>query len=299
MTTPKPPLISVITATYNMGLYLEKTLASILAQTHESIEAIVVDDGSTDEATSQVLDKYRDDPRVKVIRQQNAGQTVAKNRGLQEVTGDFVAFCDADDLWRPEKIATQLPLFDDAGRIGVVYSDFQFIDEHDTPIDTVRPRTWSGRITGKLLADNFIHFPTALVRRDVIDEFNGFNENLSMAIDYDLWLRISTGYEFLYIPQILVDYRIWSGQMSHRTGERLDNAFRMMESFLDQYPQSVSGSEKRHAWAHTYVTRGLWHVREGRPAEARADFVRAFQERPWDIRLWKTLVKWGLNRPVC
>ncbi len=298
MTTSKPPLISVITATYNMGLYLEKTLASILAQTHESIEAIVVDDGSTDEATAQVLDQYRDDPRVKVIRQQNAGQTVAKNRGLQEVTGDFVAFCDADDLWRPEKIATQLPMFDDAGRIGVVYSDFQFIDEHDTPIDTVRPQTWSGRITGKLLADNFIHFPTALVRRDVIEEFNGFNEDLSMAIDYDLWLRISTGYEFLYLPQILVDYRIWSGQMSHRTGERLDNAFRMMESFLDQYPHSVSGSEKRQAWAHTYVTRGLWHVREGRSAEARADFGRAFQERPWDIRLWKTLVKWGINRPV-
>lgn len=119
-----------------------------------------------------------------------------------------------------------------------------------------------------------------------------------MAIDYDLWLRISTEYEFHYIPQILVDYRIWGGQMSHRTGERLDNAFRMMENFLARHPDSVSKAEADRAWAHTYVTRGIWHVKQGRTDEARADFGRALGHRPLDARLWKTLVKWALRRPL-
>lgn len=286
------PLVSVITATYNMGAYLGDTVESLLAQTHPAMEVVVVDDGSTDDETPAVLARYADDPRVRIVRQENAGQTVAKNRGLREATGEFVGFCDADDLWRPEKVARQLPLFDDEGRVGVVYGNFQFIDGEGAPIDTVRPRTHSGRITGPLLADNFVHFPTTLVRRSVIDEFDGFDESLSMAIDYDLWLRISTAYEFVYVPEILVDYRIWSGQMSHRTGERLDNALRMMRAFIERYPDACTPAEIRAAWGHTYVTRAMWHAREGRRSAALADFVRGLIRKPFARRTWWAIKAW-------
>ena len=290
------PLVSVITATYNMGRYLGDTLESILGQTCPDVEAVVVDDGSTDDETPRVLARYADDPRVVVVHQPNSGQTVAKNNGLRRARGEFIGFCDADDLWRPEKLALQLPLFDGRDELGVVYGDFQFIDGEGAPIETVRPRTHSGRITGPLLADNFVHFPTTLTRRRVLEEFGGFDESLSMAIDYDLWLRISTKYEFAYVPQILVDYRIWSGQMSHRTGERLDNALRMMRTFLETHPGACSPSEIRAAWAHTFVTRAIWHAREGRVAPAAADFARGLVRAPLSRRTWWALSAWPRRR---
>ncbi len=290
------PLVSVITATYNMGRYVAGTLDSVLAQTHPAVEAIVVDDGSTDD-TPEVLARYADDPRVKVVRQKNAGQTVAKNRGLREATGAFVGFCDADDLWRPDKLARQLPSFEDP-RVGVVYGNFQFIDGEGRPIETYRPSTFSGRITGELLVDNFIHFPTALVRREIIERMGGFDESLSMGIDFDLWLRISVDHDFLYLSDILVDYRIWEGQMSHRTGERLDNAFRLMRRFLADNPGAVTGTQKRRAWSYTYVSRGNWKFRQGQRGAGTADYARACLQRPWDRRLWTSVVKLLLGRQV-
>ena len=290
------PLVSVITATYNMGRYVADTVDSILAQTHPAVEVVVVDDGSTDD-TPAVLAGYADDPRVKTVHQDNAGQTVAKNRGLREATGEFVGFCDAADLWRPDKLARQLPHFADE-RIGVVYGNFQFIDGAGQPIETDRPATYSGRITRELLVDNFVHFPTALVRRSIIERAGGFDESLSMGIDFDLWLRISVDHEFLYLPDILVDYRIWAGQMSHRTGERLDNAFKLMRRFLANHPGCVTGAQKRKAWAHTYVSRGLWKTRQGERGAGTIDLVRACAQRPWDRRLWTSITKLLLGRQV-
>jgi len=111
----------VVTAAYNMGGYIKETLDSVLGQDYPHVESIVVDDGSTDD-TARVLEEYAGDPRVRVVRQRNAGQTVAKNRGLAEARGEFIAFCDADDTWRRDKLSLQLPRFADP-RVAVVYSD--------------------------------------------------------------------------------------------------------------------------------------------------------------------------------
>jgi len=295
MKNTQQPLVSVITATYNMANYVCEAIDSILNQSYPAVQCVVVDDGSTD-STPEVLKRYDDDSRVKVIRQTNAGQTVAKNHGLREADGELIGFCDADDRWRPDKLTIQVPLLLADSTTGVIYGNFQCIGPEGQNLETPVWKCPSGRITGSLLADNVVHFPTVLTRREILHEFEGFDENLSMAIDYDLWLRISTRYAFIHIPEVLVDYRIWGGQMSNRTGERLENAFRMTGNFLERHPESVTAAQARRAWAHTYVTRGLWHLREGRTREAISDFKRAFNNRPWDMRLWKTLVKWGLGR---
>ncbi len=287
------PLVSVVTATFNMAQYLPQTIESILSQTHARIEAVVVDDGSTDD-TAAVLERYARDPRVRVFRQQNAGQTVAKNRGISEARGEIIGFCDADDIWVADKLERQLPLFRDPG-VGVVYGGFDVIDENGTYLRTPRFPHPTGRITGRLLADNFVHFPTSLVRREVIESAGGFDESLSMAIDYDLWLRISVDHDFAYAPGVLVHYRVWSGQMSRRKAERFDNAFRMMRTFLADHPDSVSAAERRAAWAHTYVSRGMWHAAEGRRREAWSDIFAAGRLRPWDLRLWRAAA--GMVKP--
>lgn len=288
------PLVSVITATYNMARYLPQTIDSILAQTHPRVEAVVVDDGSTDD-TAAVLSRYAGDPRVRSFSQPNMGQTKAKNRGLREARGDFIGFCDADDVWSAGKLERQLPLFADP-KVGVVYGGFDLIDEHGARRPGPEFPHPTGRITAPLLIDNFILFPTALARREAIEKAGGFDESLTMAIDYDLWLRISVEHEFAYLPEVTVHYRVWPGQMSKRKAERFANAFRMMRAFLERHPDAVSGPQRRAAWAHTYVSRGMWHAAEGRRREAWRDMASACRLRPWDPRLWRAAAGMVLPR---
>jgi glycosyltransferase involved in cell wall biosynthesis len=291
-----PDLVSVVTATYNMANYLSETLDSVLAQDYEPIESIVIDDGSTDE-TSAVLARYATDPRVRVIKQENSGQTVAKNRGIAESRGEFVAFCDADDTWRPDKLSLQIPRFRSDDDVAVVFSEKRCIDSDGKPRPLIGPTDlYRGRVTAQLLIDNFVPFPSAVVRGRVLDELGGFDERLSMSIDYELWLRISAQYRFDYVPQKLVNYRVWDGQMSHRTGERLENFFALLTRFLAGHPGLVTPAEERRAWGHVHVTRGYWHARCGRRGDAWRDYRQALGLNPMDERLWKRMISLAVNR---
>lgn len=293
----KNELVSVVTATYNMGNFIEETLDSILAQEYENIESIVVDDGSTDN-TSEVLAKYRDDPRVKVIRQANAGQTVAKNHGIKSAQGEFIAFCDADDTWRKDKLSKQIPLFKKDLDIAVVYSHVNRVNEKGDSLNFHELKRHNGWITAPLLLDNFIPFVTTVVRSRVLEEFEGFDESLTMSIDYDLWLRISTKYKFEYVPEQLANYRIWPGQMSKRTGERLENFFKLLDRFFEKYPGLVNERDKKKAWAHTHVTRGMWHAANGKKSAAVADYLSATKLDFFDLRLWRAWAALAIGRKI-
>lgn len=282
-------LVSVITATYNMGHYIAETLDSILVQDYPLVESIVVDDGSTDN-TVEILAPYVAGGRVRVVRQQNAGQTVAKNRGIAEARGEFVAFCDADDTWQPNKLSRQIPRFADP-KVAVAFSDITCIDSEGRDLGYKTMDKVGGRITGPLLIDNFVHFPTAVVRADVLKEMNGFDENLTMSIDYDLWLRISVKYEFAFVDEKLANYRIWEGQMSKKEGERLENFFRLLARFLEEHPGAVTQREADLAWAHVHVTRGAWHARNGRRAEAARDYRTSLRLHPLDPHLWRRMIR--------
>jgi glycosyltransferase involved in cell wall biosynthesis len=290
------PLVSVITATYNMGQYLEEAITSVLTQDHPYIQLIVVDDGSTDPYTPAVLERYEDDPRITVVRQANAGQTVAKNRGLAEARGEFVGFCDADNAWLPGKLSRQLEAFRVQPEVGVVYGDLQLIGPAGESLPTPPCRRYSGRITGKLLADNFVTFNTTLVPRRILEDLGGFDERLQMAIDYELWLRISVTYKFLYLPERFVRYRLWGGQMSLRAEERMASYFQLLENFLTTHPGEVTSGEVRRAWAHSLTTRGRYRASVGRRAEAWRDYRLALSHRPWDLRALKSIGRLALRR---
>jgi len=289
-----PGLVSVVTATYNMSRYLAETLDSILAQDYPQLESIVIDDGSTDD-TFRVLERYAADPRVRVVRQANAGQTVAKNRGIAEARGEFIAFCDADDTWRRDKLSLQVPRFADP-RVAVVYADIECVDGEGRLLPYYDIRHYEGRVTAPMLIDNFVAFPTAVVRGSVLRGLGGFDESLTMSIDYDLWLRISVDHEFAFVPERLANYRVWEGQMSKKTGERLDNFFKLLDRFLGKHPGVVNRRDIDRAYAHAFVTRGYWSACDGRPADAWRDYRSALLRDPLTPRLWRCLGSLGLAR---
>ena len=272
MSAVSPPLVSVVIATYNMAQYLPLAVRSVLEQTHSNLEVLIVDDGSTDD-TPAVVQPFLADPRVRYLRQPNGGQTIAKNHGVREATGEFVGFLDADDLWVPDKLEAQLPLFA-RPEVGVVYSRLVYIDEAGNGQHVSDNALFRGQVSAPLFVQNFIGFGTALVRKECFDRLGSFDETLRMGIDYDLWLRFSTQYEFDYLPRPLLRYRIWAGQMSKNCKTRYQTGIATMQRFIEANPGLVDERTRRDAWAHTYVGYGGCLHYRGWAEDARAARVR-------------------------
>jgi glycosyltransferase involved in cell wall biosynthesis len=289
MSSAPNPLVSVVMATYNMAQYLPLAVRSVLQQTYPNLELLIVDDGSTDD-TRAVVQPFLADPRVRYLHQPNGGQTIAKNHGVREARGQFIGFLDADDLWVVDKLELQLPLFA-RHEVGVVYSRLVYIDEAGIEKRVSDNELFRGQVSGPLFVQNFIGFGTALVRKECFDRLGSFDETLRMGIDYDLWLRFSTQYEFDYLPRPLLHYRIWAGQMSKNCKTRYRTGIATMQRFLDANPGLVDERTRRDAWAHTYVGYGacLFYADRHRMPALR-EFFTALRYRPGYLPAWRAIV---------
>jgi len=287
----------VVIASYNMGRFLTQAVDSVLAQTYPVFDIHVVDDGSTDN-TVDVMCRYEADARVHFHRQKNQGQAVAKNRGILAARGDFVAFCDADDMWTPDKLEKQMPHFRDDLEIGVVHTNFVLMDEKGSLLHTPKREYYSGWISGRLLIDNFVNGMASVVRRQCFDKVGIFDESLSMGIDYDLWLRISAHYRIEFVDVVAYQYRQWPGQMSRKHNERYECAVRIMKKFLHNHAGVVPAAAVREAWAHTYVGRGynLWKI-DRAPLRALRFYLKALGQRPDYWPAWKEIIRLAIMRP--
>jgi len=290
MTTPG--LVSVIMAAYNSRPYIGAAIESVLAQQYSNLELLVIDDGSTD-GTDQEVGRFLGDHRVRYLAQANAGQTAAKNTGIRHSRGEFVAFCDADDVWLRHKLIAQIPPFAHRERLGVVYSRTSLMDAagchlpSDPGDEPPRP---SGRVTAQLFRVNFVPFGTAVVRRRCLDDLGAFDERYRMGIDWELWLRLSLEYDFLFIDDETAMYRVWPGQMSTNWVGRYDHAFRIMEAFLARHPGALAAEDVRGAWAHSYTQRARQRGAISQEyGPALADVARALRLQPTSLFAWKTL----------
>lgn len=285
------PLVSTVIATYNMDAYLPLAIRSVLDQTYGHVEVLIVDDGSTD-STGEVVKPFLEDPRVRYLYQENKGQAAAKNHGVREARGEYVAFLDADDLWAHDKLELQLPVFLGSENVGVVYSRYIQIDEAGKEAGISQNEFFRGRVSGPLLVFNFIGFGTSVVKKECFDRLGYFREDLGMGIDYDLWLRFSTQYEFDYVDRPLLYYRLWSGQMSNNCRRRYINGIEIMKSFLREFPDVVDNDKENEAWAHTYTGYGecLRNV-DGRIGAAFRLYVLALSHKPAYLPAWKCMAK--------
>lgn len=198
------PTVSVIIPAYNAEAYLAEAVDSVLAQTLPEVETIVVDDGSTDR-TEEILASYRD--AIRVIRQPNQGQAIARNTGCREARGDWLAFLDADDVWFPEKLATQLAAITDEV---ISHTNSYFFGAHldeDILKTDVTPQA-GGRVFEALLLDNMITTSSVLLRKDVFETTSGFRAEYTSIEDWALWLEICHQHELNYVAEPLMRYRL-------------------------------------------------------------------------------------------
>ncbi len=208
--------ISVIIPTFNSSKYISRAIGSVISQTYRPFEVIVIDDGSTD-ATNSVLGGYIRSGGIKYFYQENKGPGAARNLGIKNSSGEFVAFLDADDVWLPEKLEKQMNLFENPA-VGLIYSDMEFFGDKFPfkRYSEMAKRFYRGRVFGKLLLRNFIPVSSVIVRRSVIERYGLFTEEKqSYAIeDYEMWLRIARATEVDFILDPLVKYRVHECQIS-------------------------------------------------------------------------------------
>jgi len=252
------PKVSVVMTCYKYAQYLPGAIESVLEQTYGNVEVIMVNDGSPDN-TDEVMQRYLPDPRVKYLKQPNSGQTIAKNNGIRAATGEYIAFLDADDIWRRDKLAKQMPLFD-APEVGIVYSTMEFIDDagarvpyEASPLSTPR----AGRITEALFVDNIVPFSAAVARRECFDKVGVMDDTLKMAIDWDLWLRMSVHFSFAFVDEPLLLYRVGHpGQMSKNYFVREKDTMRIMQKFVAANPRLLPRDLVRWTMAYSCCNRG-------------------------------------------
>lgn len=228
------PLVSVIIPTYNQQRYLEKALLSVFAQTYKDYELIVVDDGSTTSATENVCKRYKD--RLVYLRQNNSGQARARNLGISQSHGEYLAFLDDDDIWLPEKIQKQVSCFTQLNakniNAGLVYTGHQYITEDDSVINNILYKS-SGNNYAKMIFIDFIGTPSSvMVPRSVINDVGLFDENLNNTEDYDLWLRIGKKYDIYSINEFLTKYRKRANSVSKNVALKVFNVDKVLEKIL-------------------------------------------------------------------
>ncbi|MDO9713578.1 glycosyltransferase family 2 protein [Paracraurococcus lichenis] len=222
-TEPLPTeLVSILTPTFNAAATIKETLASAQAQSHVDIEIIVVDDGSRDDTLKIIEAAARQDPRIRLLCQPNAGVAAARNAALAAARGQLIAPLDADDLWHPDKIRRQLRRLWQAGlHAGVVYCWSTDIDwnsrivQHRLDLDR-----YDGDVFPALVLTNFLaNASVPLIRRADLEAVGGWDTSLRArgaqgCEDWQLYLRLADRCAFALEPAFLVGYRQGRGTMS-------------------------------------------------------------------------------------
>jgi len=272
---PARPAVTVIIPTFNRASIVGRAIQSVLGQTYQDWELIVVDDCSTD-GTEQAVRSFSDN-RIKYIRHdRNCRASAARNTGIRCAQGEYVAFLDDDDEWLPEKLQKELEVFRNSDpEVGLVYTGWIILDERGKVLK-VRMETKSGWVYDALLDCNFIGSPSRVtVKKQVLDRVAGFDETFLNAEDYEFCLRVARVSKVACVPCCLV-----KRHLSDWKTARLRNICEGWERILAKYRSDM---KPRTLAIHLYrVTTLLFNYD---PRRARALAWEGLRLRPLQPRL--------------
>lgn len=293
---PSRPRISVLLTIYNAKKTVLETIRSVLAQTETDFEFLIVDDGSTDGSYDVADQAVKNDSRVRLIRQSNAGMAASLNRLINQSRGEYLARIDADDVAEPTRFATQVAFLDAHPDCVLVGSAVLNIDNEGDPYGVTTMPTDHEAIEQSLLAGaGGIMHPSTMLRRDAVIKTGGFALNYPVAEDQDLWLRLARIGRLANLPEPLTRYRVHPQNMSFvRQTDGADALNRLLAkahanrglSFIqpaNPLPATeCSAWDRQRTWAWTAV-------HEGYLSTARKHARRLTLQKPLDPRAWKLL----------
>jgi glycosyltransferase involved in cell wall biosynthesis len=295
--------VSVVMPAFNAGRFIAQAIESVLAQTYPHYEIVVVDDGSTDN-TAEVTRPYLG--QVRYIRQANSGPSRARNRGIQEASGSYIAFLDADDVWRPNKLERQIALmekhpevvlsFTDLEEVrggGIVTSSFLSVKPPFLAIARIEGTTAQIRqesTYAALLQSCFINTATVVLRREVLCETGVFNEAMGHCEDWDLWLRIAERHTIGFLNEVLTTRRLHDQNLTQQASLRMAARVTLFERLLAQ----EKDVDRRHILidrlAESTFKMGRLEFHDGRYAEAARHFQRSRKLGTYHWKLYPFLL---------
>ncbi len=294
------PLVSIIMPAYNAQAYLALAVKSVLEQNYSHLELLVVDDGSTDGTAQHPI---LQDPRIRVLHQENAGPAAARNLGLAHARGELIAFIDADDLWLPGKLTAQVAYLQVHPDTQIVFGGFlrwepDTSGRFATPPSAAPPAANSltltqpsGWIYPDLLLDSVVHIITVVVRKPVFDMVGKFDARLATGEDYDFWLRASRHFQMHQLAQTLACYRIHPQSLTKVP--RVQSAeYRVLKHALATW--GTSGPDGRCVNAKLLQNRlfgicfghAYLHFWTGSRRQAHIAFSQALHHSFWHPKVW-------------
>lgn len=296
------PLVSVVGAVYNGATYLAASLRSILGQADVDLECVIVDDGSTDESSAILADFARQDRRLRIIAQANAGLTRSLVHACAVARGQFLARHDFDDLSLPGRLARQVALLEADARLAFVSCWAHTIGPRDELLFETRRPVDPGEATELLTTRTGPYHGSVMMRRTAYEQAGGYRPAFRYAQDWDLWSRISAQGLLAYVPEFLYAYRVNGGSISANRKDQQDRlgnlaaacwqarrAGRSEEEYLQQAEQvsSERGGRGRSTGRHEYfIGRCLLARRDRRAGQY---FWESVRHHPWHLRSWASL----------
>jgi glycosyltransferase involved in cell wall biosynthesis len=289
----KKDKISVIMPCFNAEAFISMSIRSVLEQTFKNIDLIVINDGSTDRSL-QVISGFHD-TRLKIVNQYNRGVCAARNRGLAEATGDYIAFLDADDTWRPdclEKLYNALQSMSDAV---VAYCGWQNVGLPGGRGKPYVPPDYEEKNKMEHLIRNCpwpIH--AALTRRSAIESAGRFDERLSNAEDYKLWLQIASFSTIVRVPKVLAFYHFHEGQQASKNSAKAAYQQWMVQNdFIQQNPEIVKrvGNKKIRQLIHGELLKKGYICYWERDLKAAREIFRIVMKQGYGrVKDWKYML---------
>ncbi len=278
------PLISVIIPAYNAEKFIAKTLESVLSQTYQNIEVLVVDDGSLDTTAAIVKSFAQKDSRIILLQQSNAGVAAARNLAIEKSKGEYIAPIDADDIWYPQNLEKQVKcLSSSTYSVGVVYSWSVDINEQDLLTGGFYNSTIAGEVYTQLVYKYFIgNASSSLIRRICFEKVGGYNcqfrlENAQGCEDWELYLRIAEHYQFKVVPEYLVGYRIITRSMSCNYAAMAKSHSLIMADVRQRHPE-IPSSIYRWSSSSFYIYLAFRSNSSGNYRSTLSWVYRAFKE---------------------
>jgi len=269
--------VSVIIPVYGVEKYIAGTVQSVLKQTYENFELLIIDDGSPDRSI-EICQGFTD-PRVRIIRQTNRGPSAARNTGIRHAQGEYLAFLDGDDLWLPEKLEKHVNHLDESAAIGVSFSYSGFIDEAGKPLGIYQMAKTTRITPPYIIRRNPIgNGSTPVIRKEVFEAIKFqcnlygtienfyFDEQLRHSEDTECWLRIAiqTPWQIEGIPEALTLYRVNSGGLSAKMLQQLETTEKIIEKVSSYAPESIAQwKNPARAYQLRFVARRAVSLKEG------------------------------------
>ncbi|MEM0449419.1 MAG: glycosyltransferase family A protein [Methanomassiliicoccales archaeon] len=288
----KEELVSVIIPVYNRVDLLKRAIDSALAQTHDSLEIIVVDDASPEDVRSVL--SYFHDPRINYVRcEANRGSAAARNEGIMLAKGRYVAFLDSDDEWRERKIEAQIKSLGNHGPgYGACYTESERFDDDSGRSIGFTSYGKEGYLVGDILYGTRFTLSSFIVEKSVLLELGGFDERLRLGQDWELYLRLALRTRFAYVKEPLTVYHLHKGQISN-SYERNKNYVHSLRIILEKHRELFL--KDRKALANLLNQIGYYEMSCGEKAEALRHIIASIAHNPWQKAAYLMVLRAALG----